>query len=103
MSQSKEQAGHGTKNAPVFSNAMDALLHGHQNSVVMGLKSVAGVVQRLEIDDLITTKEDTFNLYMLALGEMQAPDYHKNKMSFNQIAGMSTTLSSLRHAHRSSK
>ena len=91
MTTHTEVKGHGTKNGPVFSNAMEALLHAHQNSVVMGLKDVAGVVQRMEIDDFIISKPDSFNLYMLALTEMQKEDYHKNPMSYNQIGGKLST------------
>jgi tyrosinase len=46
---------------------MDALNKAQQDGVVLGLKNVAGVVQRMDIDKLLHDLPDTFNLFCLAL------------------------------------
>lgn len=60
---------------------------------VIGLKQVAGVELRRDIDELILHYPDTFNLFLLALsGLMNDPDW-TNPMSYFQIAGRSCCLS----------
>jgi hypothetical protein len=52
-----------------------------------------GVVPRLDIDVLLKQSPDTFNLFVLALRELQLekpgqPPFWQDKMSFFQLAGM---------------
>ena len=66
---------------------MDKLIQAQKDGVVVGLKDVAGIVPRLEIDQLLLERPDTFNLLLLALGElMDDPDASK-KMGYYQLAG----------------
>lgn len=67
---------------------MDALRAANDAGVVLGLKSVADVANRLDIDDLLLNKPDAFNLFLLAFAELQEPQYTTDKMGFYQIAGM---------------
>jgi len=55
---------------------------------VLGLREVAGVVPRRDIDELLFNEPDTFNLFVLAFDALQnAPP--TDIMSFFQIAGTS--------------
>ena len=67
---------------------MDKLKNAHKDGVVLGLREVAGVVPRRDIDELLFNEPDTFNLFVLAFDALQnAPP--TDIMSFFQIAGMS--------------
>ena len=67
---------------------MDAINKAQQDGVVIGLKNVAGVGQRMEIDKLLHDLPDTFNLFCLALSDlMNDPDSSKI-MGYYQIAGL---------------
>ena len=46
---------------------MDAINQAQKDGVVLGLKAVAGVAQRMDIDKLLHDLPDTFNLFCLAL------------------------------------
>lgn len=65
----------------------DDLLKAQENGVVIGLGGVTGVVSRLDIDELLLTKPDTFNLFLLALRALQEDPDAKNPMGYFQIAG----------------
>jgi hypothetical protein len=65
---------------------MDHLQKAQSNGVVLGLKAVAGVVPRLDIDELLLQEPDAFNLFVLAFSELKSD----NKiMGYFQIAGAS--------------
>lgn len=66
---------------------MDKLLEAHKEGVVLGLKGVTGVVDRLDIDELLLRKPDTFNLFLLALKELQEDQDTTKLMGYFQIAG----------------
>lgn len=68
---------------------MDALRQAQQKGVVIGLKALqeSGPVPRLDIDELLTTKPDTFNLFLLALSELQNDKFTSDKMGYYQITG----------------
>ncbi|KAJ4248373.1 hypothetical protein NW762_012703 [Fusarium torreyae] len=78
---------------------MDKLNQAHQQGVVLGLRDVAGVGERLDIDVMLMKQPDTFNLFLIALMELQGkrvpwkidPDYSftsEDIMSWFQIAGI---------------
>lgn len=75
-----------------------SLDEAHQKGLVVGLKDVNGVKERLDIDVLMLKYPDTFNLLILALLELKGetvpwkidPDFvvkKTDKMSYHQIAG----------------
>ena len=68
------------------------LQKAHAKGVVLGLKDVAGVVPRLDIDVLLFKHPKTFNLFMLAFDELQRKSGSEDKMGYFQIAGMDTLL-----------
>lgn len=49
---------------------MDQLENAHKAGVVLGLAGF-GTGQRLDIDVMLTEQPDTFNLYLIALMELQ--------------------------------
>ncbi len=63
------------------------LLDAQKNGVVIGLKGVTGVVERLDIDELLLKKPDTFNLFLLALRNLQEDTETTDPMGYFQIAG----------------
>jgi tyrosinase len=66
---------------------MDKLNQAQKDGVVVGLKDVAGVVPRLDVDQLLLQEPDTFNLFLLALQSLQEDD-SSNIMGYYQIAGI---------------
>lgn len=50
---------------------MDKLNQTHEQGVVLGLRDISGVVERLDIDVMLMTQPDTFNLFLIALMELQ--------------------------------
>jgi hypothetical protein len=68
------------------------LKDAQNNGWVIGLKAVTGITGiRREIDDLILHAPEAFNIFVLALQRIQAPDRTKNGkdlMNYFQIAGM---------------
>ena len=58
--------------------------------IVIGLNEVTGEVRdRLDIEELLLRHPKTFNLYLLALAELQdEARSNKDKMGWFQIAGM---------------
>ena len=67
----------------------DDLLKAQENGLVIGLGGVTGVVTRLDIDELLLTKPDTFNLFLLALRDLQEDPDTTKPMGYFQIAGSS--------------
>ena len=67
---------------------MDQLNKAQKDGVVVGLKAVAGVVPRLDIDKLLIEAPDTFNLFCLALADLMSADDNGNIMGYYQIAGI---------------
>lgn len=69
---------------------MDAIRQAQQKGMVLGLKDLSGSspVPRLEIDELLLKKPDTFNLFLLALDELQGEKKTKDIMGYYQIAGI---------------
>ena len=65
----------------------DDLLKAQESGVVIGLGGVTGVVACLDIDELLLTKPDTFNLFLLALRSLQEDPDAKKPMGYFQIAG----------------
>ena len=68
------------------------LQDAHDHGVVLGLKKVAGVVPRLDIDELLLLEPDTFNLFVLAFEDLKKDD---KAMGYFQIAGSCRRSSSL--------
>lgn len=69
------------------SPALQRLKEAHNQGVVVGLKDVAKVASRRDIDKLLWDKPDTFNLFLLALARIQGTEMTKNKMGYFEIAG----------------
>jgi hypothetical protein len=67
--------------------------HADELGLVVGLKHVGPSVARLDIDVLLDKEPETFNLFLIALKELQdEPDWDTKLMSFFQIAGMTVKL-----------
>src|SRR5437667_1835005 len=67
---------------------MDKLKEAQKAGVVVGLADVAEVVPRLDIDELLLREPDTFNLFLLALQELQNDTNSSKIMGYYQVAGM---------------
>lgn len=69
---------------------MVTLDEAQAKGIVLGLNEVTGEVRdRLDIDELLFRHPKTFNLYLLALADLQNADKsNKDKMGWFQIAGM---------------
>lgn len=65
---------------------MTDLNTANAKGLVIGIQG-AGVVPRLDIDVLLSKEPDCFNLFVLALRELQTEKSWKDKMSFFQMAG----------------
>lgn len=64
----------------------DSLKTQHKSGLIVGLKDVAGVKDRLDIDVLLKRNPKTFNLFLQALQHLK--DMKKSEiMSYYQIAG----------------
>lgn len=67
---------------------MEQLRQAQEDGVVIGLKGLSSApVLRRDIDDLIVNYSDTFNLFLLALSDLQKDEQVNNKMGYQQIAG----------------
>ena len=71
-------------------NKLQALQKAHEKGIVVGLKDVANIVPRLDIDVLLFQKPQTFNLFILAFDKLQRESSSTEKMGYFQIAGIST-------------
>ncbi|KAK3717680.1 hypothetical protein LTR37_005747 [Vermiconidia calcicola] len=65
---------------------MDALNQAQKDGVVVGLKAVAGVAPRLDIDKFLNDLPDTFNLFCLALYDLMNDTDSTKIMGYYQIA-----------------
>ena len=65
------------------------LEQANKAGIIKGLKEF-GTVERKDIDVLLYESPDTFNLFLIALKELQEDKFTswKDKMSYHQIAGM---------------
>lgn len=97
-----------SKHCLQISTNMDVLNESYQKGLVVGLRDVAGVVPRLDIDELLLKHPETFNLLIIALKELkgedvpwQVPSDFKvakgDKLSFFQIAGTVSLCAALFH------
>ena len=84
-----------TSNTP----KMSILDKAYKDGVVVGLRDVADVAPRLDIDVLLLNHPDTFNLLLIALMELKGGDVpwtiddgfkvkKDDKMSYYQLAGI---------------
>ncbi|KAK8118433.1 uncharacterized protein PG998_003059 [Apiospora kogelbergensis] len=68
--------------------ALDELRRANELGIVKGLGGLpGGVKERLDIDVMIATKPDTFNLFILAVKELQKPGNTPIAMRYAEIAG----------------
>lgn len=70
--------------------APSTLETAQDDGVVIGLKSLSNVEQRLEIDELLVKHPDVFNLFLLALERLQQD---QSKMGYFKIAGIPHAIS----------
>ena len=68
---------------------MVTLEEAQQKGIVIGLNEVTGEVRpRLDVDEFLSQHPKSFNLYLLALAELQDEKLSNNdKMGWFQIAG----------------
>ncbi|KAH6664723.1 hypothetical protein B0J14DRAFT_706472 [Halenospora varia] len=66
---------------------MEALKKAQQEGVILGLRDVANVIPRLDIDVLLLNEPDTFNLFLLALSSIQTKK-PEEIMGYYQVAGI---------------
>ena len=67
---------------------MDALKQAQKDGVVVGLKAVAGIAQRLDVDKFLLELPNTFNLFCLALSELMNDSESSDLMGYFKIAGI---------------
>ena len=73
---------------PYTEDKVQVLRAKHGKGLVIGLKTVAGSVSRKDIDVLLSEDQDTFNLFILALRNLQYdPEISTSMMSYFEIAG----------------
>ena len=68
---------------------MDALRRAQKDGTVIGLQPVSGTLPRQEIDQFLLDDPDAFNLFLLALRELQDESEATKLMSYFRIAGKS--------------
>ena len=78
--------------AKLNENKLKELIEAHEKGIVVGLKDVAEVQPRYDIDILLHDYPKAFNLFILAFDELQTKSGLDDKMGFFQIAGMKTPL-----------
>ena len=71
---------------------MDALNKAQQDGVVLGLKAVAGVAPRMDIDKLLHDLPDTFNLFCLAMIDLMNDTDSTKIMGCKSATGLMPTL-----------
>ena len=67
---------------------LDDLRAAHEKGIVLGLSAVSDIIERQDIDKLLYNDKDVFNIFLLALAELQREDKVNEKMGYFQIAGM---------------
>lgn len=70
---------------------MDNLLRAHKQGELLGLSEVAGLKPRLDIDVLLFDKPDAFNLFILALSELQDFKNSADKNGYFMLASRFTS------------
>lgn len=70
-----------------FGVTMDALNKAQLDGVLPGLRGVAGVASRMDIDMRLHSLPDTFNLFSLALIDLMGDTDSSKMMGYYQIAG----------------
>ena len=68
---------------------MDALRRAQKDGTVIGLQAVSGTLPRQEIDQFLLDDPDAFNLFLLALRELQDESEATKLMNYFRIAGKS--------------
>ena len=81
-----------------FEQKLADLKRAHEAGAVVGLRNVSDYAYRLDIDVLLTERPDTFNLFLIALHELQS-EKSNNIMGYYQFAGKSCSESSGPHLH----
>ena len=72
--------------APFDEAKFAELEQAHKQRIVVGLRKATGLLSRLDVDVLLHDHPDTFNLFLIALSELQnAPN--DDPMGYFQIAG----------------
>ncbi|KAK7937823.1 tyrosinase precursor (monophenol monooxygenase) [Apiospora aurea] len=68
---------------------LDELRQANERGTIRGLRDVSGVKERLDIDIMIDTKPDTFNLFILAVKELQKPanENTPDAMRYAELSG----------------
>ena len=69
---------------------MEELLQAQKDGVAIGLEGMTGIKARLDIDEMLSKQESTFNLFLLALKELQEDLDTTKLMEYFQIAGSLT-------------
>lgn len=76
------------KNVPYSADKVAALRQQHDQGEVVGLNEVAGIQPRLDIDVFLYTNPTGFNLFLLALHDLQHdPILAQSTMGYFEIAG----------------
>ncbi|EWG47520.1 hypothetical protein FVEG_07596 [Fusarium verticillioides 7600] len=70
---------------------MDNINNAHKEGAVIGLREVAGVGERLDIDVMLMTQPDTFNLFLIALMELQDMKEKNKEITWTPDPGYSFT------------
>ncbi|KAF5588390.1 tyrosinase precursor (monophenol monooxygenase) [Fusarium pseudocircinatum] len=70
---------------------MDNINKAHDEGAVIGLREVAGVGERLDIDVMLMTQPDTFNLFLIALMELQDMKQTNKEITWTPDPGYSFT------------
>jgi hypothetical protein len=73
----------------VFDQKFAALKKAHEAGIVVGLRDIAGIAFRLDIDVLFYQQPDTANLFLIALDQLQNNEDASKIMGYYQIAGKS--------------
>lgn len=67
---------------------LKTLQDAQANGVVLGIKDIAGVGLRREIDDLLLNDPDVFNLYIMALKDLMRDEQGSNMFGWYRLAGL---------------
>lgn len=71
---------------------MDALKNAQRDGIVLGLKALSDPKPRLDIDEALLNQPDAFNLFLLAIAELQRAEHDKDLMGYFQITGILSLL-----------
>lgn len=76
-----------------FDQKFESLRDAHNKGVIVGLREVAGLAPRLDIDVLMEKNPKAFNLFLIAFEQLQQVP-SSDIMGFFQIAGKSSKTES---------